>query len=99
MAWSLTPLQISDPSVRPSCAALSIGCQLLLLCFPGEVLHLEDGADLDLDAASEGAFFSQATASSIDLTCQIQKPATISLDSVNGPSMTVGVPKNFTRLA
>src|SRR5205823_9006241 len=33
-------------------------------------------------------------------TCHSQKPAIISFDSVNGPSMIVGVPPaNFTRLA
>src|SRR5262249_14402708 len=40
-----------------------------------------------------------STASSIDLTCQIQKPATSSLVSENGPSMTVFLPaENRTRL-
>jgi membrane-bound lytic murein transglycosylase B len=40
-----------------------------------------------------------STASSIDLTCHIQKPATSSLVSANGPSMVVFLPpENRTRL-
>ena len=35
-----------------------------------------------------GARFSHSTASSIDETCQIQKPPTSSFVSANGPSMT-----------
>jgi hypothetical protein len=36
-----------------------------------------------------GAFFSQSSASAFDFTFQIQKPATSSLVSANGPSTTV----------
>src|SRR5215471_1701013 len=47
----------------------------------------------------KGARLSHSTASSIDFTCQSQKPAMSSFDSVNGPSLTVGAPpENFTRL-
>src|SRR5215472_3738622 len=46
-----------------------------------------------------GARLSHSTASSIDLTCQSQKPATSSFDSVNGPSITVRLPSaKLTRL-
>src|SRR5581483_1212005 len=47
-----------------------------------------------------GQRFTQATASSISLTSQIQKPATSSRVSVKGPSVTVRwAPSNATRLA
>src|SRR5262249_2372575 len=45
-----------------------------------------------------GARLSHSTASSIDRTCHNQKPAISSLDSVKGPSVTVGWPfPNLTR--
>jgi len=45
-----------------------------------------------------GARLIHSIASSLDLTCQSQKPATSSLDSVKGPSITVGFPAvNRTR--
>src|SRR5688572_29899578 len=48
---------------------------------------------------SNGAFLSHSTASSIDFTCQIQNPATSSLVSANGPSITARVePSKRTRL-
>src|SRR5207244_6795984 len=45
------------------------------------------------------AHWSHALSPSLDFPCPTQKPATSSFDSVNGPSMTVGVPpENLTRL-
>src|SRR2546425_8501223 len=45
-----------------------------------------------------GARFAHSTASSLDFTWIIQKPPTSSLDSVKGPSVTLGLPPaNFTR--
>ncbi len=46
-----------------------------------------------------GQRFTHSTASSIDFTCHSQKPATSSLVSANGPSITVRfLPANRTRL-
>src|SRR5438105_3892845 len=48
---------------------------------------------------SNGARLSHSTASSNDFTCQSQKPATSSLVSANGPSVTVRfLPSNLMRL-
>src|ERR1700730_17082888 len=48
---------------------------------------------------SNGARLSHSTASSMDLTCQSQKPAMSSLVSAKGPSVTVRCcPENLTRL-
>ena len=59
-----------------------------------EILGLEDLADLDLGLVTSpgcglGHFLAHAMASSSEAHFQIQKPATRSLASVNGPSTTV----------
>ena len=64
-----------------------------------EILRLEQGT-ISTSVPSNGARLSHSTASSIDLTCQSQNPATSSFASVKGPSMTVRfAPENRTRFA
>ena len=58
----------------------------------GEVLGVEDLAKLDQCTFAERRRLTHSTASSIEATSQIEKPATNSFVSANGPSITVVLP-------
>jgi hypothetical protein len=73
--------------------------------FGSEIRCLEDRTNLDFRIFTAikwgcGIRRTHSTASSIDLTCQIQNPAMSSFVSANGPSMTVRCdPEKRTRFA
>src|ERR1700721_428984 len=97
-------LRVCEIDTRPNffanlrlflCAHLFAQAVFLLFEFGreigAEVFGFEDGTDFDFGSGPKGLRLSHSTASSMERTCQSQKPAMSSLVSAKGPSVTVGL--------